>query len=161
MNGAFLGYSGHFRSKHRVMRRPVARQRDYNNISLTCTLRQPPHISCVAALWLPAEGCSVTFSPAPYSRSPVRSWCEDGSLHPGCCYAARAHGKADRAPETGNAAHAGPTANHGSSRTREPQPIATEGICFAFAKSRSRPELMRETLTAVTKASSAQVWLCK
>lgn len=157
MSGAFLGYSAHFRSKPRVMRRPVARQRD-NNIALTCTLRLPPHISCVAPLWLPAEGCTVTL--APYSRSPVRSWCEDGSLHPGCCYAARAQDKADRAPETGGETHAGTNCKSRLvTTTRDLPPIATEGICLAFAKSRSRPKLMRETLTAVTTASRAQVWL--
>lgn len=47
------------------------------------------------------------------------------SSHPGCCYAARAHGES-RAPETGGARHAG---INGKSRlvttTREIQPIAT------------------------------------
>lgn len=55
------GLQCHFRTKHRVTRRPVARQRDYNNSSLTCTLGQTPHISWVPALWLSGKDAPLRF----------------------------------------------------------------------------------------------------
>lgn len=50
-SGAFLGYSA-ISAPNITSRDGLSLGRNYNNSSLTCTLRQPSHISCDPALWL-------------------------------------------------------------------------------------------------------------